>query len=325
MADIYPEQTRAIDPYSSYNSNVVNKLTRIVTRGEDALHSSHALNILRLTNTTVNLLTGVAFVDDVYIQITATKVIDLTDADYYFSNPWNEAGNYIVALAYNYVKAKPAPEAAIKIYKPSEHAQFIASGNLFLKCLVVTFNGLTFQCDSVLNAVPTNPTVLKREYTQIWAGREVTTPTFTLTSDEGRIIYVENKDELLFGTSARWESVTAVRDNINTQACTVGQLAYVGADGQAHAAISTGIDTFADCVILQVGTLTSGVGFIGILQCRRSAAVLIGRGAAANFCFAKASGLLQRLQCICCSRTRSIGSGCGLVGPTGTKSGLKAG
>ncbi len=261
MANIYPDQVRAVDPYSSYNSNVVNRLTRMVTRElGNTLHSSHAMDVYKTDSTHITVHTGTAFIDDVVIQITSIYNADLEDADYYYGNPWNEAGYYIVALAYNYVKAKPAPEAAIKIYKPSQHAAFLTSGHLFLKCLQVSFNGFTFQLDQVFDYVPGFPTTLLRKYTQIYAGSENTLQPFDASEDEARIIYVKDKDELYFGTSARWEAVFAIRDNIDTQNCTVGQLGYVASDGAVYPAISTGIATFADCVVLQVGALTTGEG-----------------------------------------------------------------
>ena len=260
MSNIYPIQERAIDAFSSYNSNIVNRLTRIVTRGTDALHSSHAMDVTRTDSTHVQVIPGVAFVDDVYIQITTAHDVDLEDEDYYFGNPWNEQGYYIVALAYEYVKAKPAPVAAIKIYKPSQQAAFVTSGHLFLKCLQVSFNGFVFSCDQVLNYHPNDPTNLRRFYTQIYAGRAISLPAFVQSTDEARIIYVEDKDELFFGTASRWESVLAVRDNIDTNNCNVGDLAYVGADGAAWPAISTGTSTFADCIVLQKGALTTGEG-----------------------------------------------------------------
>lgn len=262
MADIYPTQTRQIDPYSSYNSNVVNALTRMISRGANCLHGVHAIDVeidpgTPLTQTIVK--TGQCFKDDVLISIDSDFTVDLTDADFYVSGPpWNEAGYYLITLAYTYAKSIPAPRASIKIFKPSQHAS-LTSGYLFLKCLEVSFNGSTFQLDAVHDWVPDN-TSIKREYAQFYVGKEDTVPEFVHERDEGRVIYVEDKDEIYFGMSTRWETLTSIRDNMDTTGGTAGQLAYVSSSGAVLPAIATGYATFADCGIVQVGTLESGDG-----------------------------------------------------------------
>ena len=46
MASSIPTQSRAVDPYASYNSNVVNQLTGIVTRGADVLDYYNSLQVI---------------------------------------------------------------------------------------------------------------------------------------------------------------------------------------------------------------------------------------------------------------------------------------
>ena len=41
MGNPIPVQVRSVDPYASYNSDVVNRLTRIISNGNDCiLHSN---------------------------------------------------------------------------------------------------------------------------------------------------------------------------------------------------------------------------------------------------------------------------------------------
>jgi hypothetical protein len=260
---IYPVQTRTIDPYSSYNSNVVNALTRILTQGEDCLHSAHAIDVIvdpvsPLDSVIVS--TGQCYKDDVILELTSDYNVDLTDGDYYPNvAPWNEAGYYYLVLNYTYIKAKPAPQASIKILKPSQRTSFSSGAYLLLKVLDVSFNGATFQLDDVLDYDPENPTV-KRIYTRYYVGVEDDLPTFVQSDDEARLIYVRNKDELFFGTSQRWESFNAIRTNVTTTGCTLAQLVYMGSDGNCYPAIASSPSTFADAIVIGVGTSISGDG-----------------------------------------------------------------
>lgn len=259
---IYPTQSRSIDPYSEYNSNVINSLTRMLTKGVNCIDSLNSIDIKTIPNSTytLNLTTGQCYKDDVIIQITQNMTIDLTNSLFYPSGsvPFNEAGNYYILLSYNYVKAKPAPQASIRILKPSQLTQFSTSSYILLKVVNILFNGTIFYINALYNSDPNTP-ANKRTYSQVFTGAEDTLPTWTST-DESRIIYVRDQDEIYFGTSAGWESSSAVRSNIDTTLCTVGQLIYVGSDGLAHPAIATSLSTFSDGVCTQVGTKSSGNG-----------------------------------------------------------------
>ena len=46
MGNIYPSQVRSVDPYASYHSNVVNRLTRMISRGENVLHAPNAMEVM---------------------------------------------------------------------------------------------------------------------------------------------------------------------------------------------------------------------------------------------------------------------------------------
>jgi len=273
MSIEYPVQTRAIDPYSSYNSNIVNRLTRLITRGTNCLHGTHAIDVYMdaTATNTVRIIPGQCFKDDVIISINEEKIVDITHTDYYINHlyPWNEAGYYWICLEYVYAKAKPAPQARIRILKPSQHHLFDESGAfLFLKAADVQFNGLTFELRGLYDYDPSYP-AMKRIYAQLIAGVEDSIPEFIQTRDEARLIYVRDKDELYFGTSERWESFNAIRANINTTLCEVGQLAYLDVDGKVHPALSTSPLTHADCGVIQIGQATNGDGKVrlyGLLE-----------------------------------------------------------
>ena len=85
----FPIQTRTIDPYSSYNSNVVNQLTRMITRGKNCLHGIHAIDVVidsTSTNTEIVVLPGEGFKDDVIIQIGEQNTVDMSDMNYYINH-----------------------------------------------------------------------------------------------------------------------------------------------------------------------------------------------------------------------------------------------
>ncbi len=277
----YPIQTRAIDPYSSYNSNIVNRLTRLITRGENCLHGTHAIDVY-LDSTAVNTVTiipGQCFKDDVIITITEEMTIDVSYEDYYINHqsPWNEAGYYWLCLEYVYAKSKPAPQARIRILKPSQHHLFSESGAfLFLKAFEVTFDGTVFHLGDLYDYDPNVPE-MKRIYAQLIAGVEDNLQSFDQTRDEGRIIYVRSEDELFFGTSERWESFNAIRANVDTTLCSVGQIAYLDIDGKVHPAIATDYLTLGDCGVIQVGEALNGDGKVRLYGTLRNVIIEPGR------------------------------------------------
>lgn len=259
MSNIYPQQTRQIDPFSSYNSNIVNALTRMITNGENCIYSSHAIDVtLDSTSplTTVVVGTGRCFKDDVIINIDEEFRVDLEDGHFYLTmSPFNEAGYYLLVLDYSYVKALPAPEASIKILKPSQYSAF-TSQYLFLKAINVVFNGATFEISGLEDYLPSDPSIC-RKFTQAYVGLEYTLPEWTI-QDNGRLIYVVDQNELFYGTLSGWENFSGIKDSVDTSECSIGQLGYVSSTGKVLAAISTARSTFADCVVMTIGGGISG-------------------------------------------------------------------
>ena len=260
MASSIPVQTRAVDPYASYNSNVVNQLTGIVTRGFDGLDIFNALQVVPDTTSSddhVVVLQGTIYKDEVLIDITEEFRLDFTDPNHYLSPPANpfevEAGIYYVCLEYAYVKSRPAPQAHIKILLPIQTSAFRA-GNFpslfFLKAVEVSCSGGVCQIDGLYDYDPDNEEIV-REYIKSYAGPEVFLPTFNQERDQSRIVYLPQTDEFYFGYSDRWGTAggTAGGGAIierDTSTFEVGDLVYLTSAGNVALASSTFAITTAD-------------------------------------------------------------------------------
>jgi len=112
---IYPSQVRTVDPYASYHSNVVNKLTRLVTRNTNCIHSKYAVDV-SVDSTSpdhvVIVSAGECFKDDVLIELTAEHSVDIRDSANYAPSAICWPGTWYVVLDYVYSKSRPAPQAA---------------------------------------------------------------------------------------------------------------------------------------------------------------------------------------------------------------------
>jgi hypothetical protein len=251
MGNPTPSQVRTVDPYASYHSNVVNKLTRMITTGLNCLFGTHSIEVTQASTTEIDCSAGQCFKDDVLIQTTAILTVDFEDSDFYIDPSggwWNEIGYYYVVLDYEYVQSRPAPVADIKILLPSQTSLFTTDRYLFLKAVEVSWSGSAFQIDDVWDYDPGTP-ANRRVYAPLFAGEH-----------EARIIYVRSTDRLYWGTSSRWETFNAIRDNIDTIGMTVGELGYVDATGAMVPALADSFDHQADAVILQVGYEADGSG-----------------------------------------------------------------
>jgi hypothetical protein len=264
MANVYPSTTTTISPFAEYNSNVTNRLTRMVSLGEDCLKGTHSCEVEIDSTSPISCLIiseGTFFKDDCLHSIDSNFSVDMSEEDFYIDHSggyWNEAGYYLIVADYTYVKSKPAPAVSIKIIKPTQHA-LLTTAYLFLKAVLVSFNGATFEITSVHDFVPTTPTI-RRTYAKMYLDCEDTLPTFVPSRDEGRIVYTRNDEGIYFGQSGRWEAFQSIRETIDTIACTVGQLGYVESDGAVYPAIATSLSKLASCVVLQVGYKIDGSG-----------------------------------------------------------------
>ena len=108
MASTTPTQERVVDPFASYNSNIVNRITEIVTQNSNGLLTIPSLQVTlgALPLTTVDVAPGYIVKDDVLIKITATHQVDITDGDQWEGGsplPFPSGYCYLV-LKYTYQK-----------------------------------------------------------------------------------------------------------------------------------------------------------------------------------------------------------------------------
>lgn len=259
-----PNQTRAVDAFSSYNSNIVNQLTRMITRGENCISGTHSIDVELDPSSPLNTVivsVGMCFKDDVIIQIDDAFTVDFRDEDFYLTaDHFNEEGYYYICVRYAYVKSRPAPEATILILKPSEYTVF-PTDCLFIKAAYVEFNhgSGNFEIVTLHDYDPLNPTIC-RKFSQTYFGTEYTLPTFNVTRDEGRFIYVADEDIAYYGDSSGWIPWDSLRESIDTLGCPVGSLIYLLNTSEAALAIATARETFAVAVVVQEGLVSLGQG-----------------------------------------------------------------
>lgn len=272
-----PSQTRTIDPFAPYNSNVANRLTRMLTQNDNVLLSRNSLSLIQDSTsplTAVIVRTGSVFKDDVLIEVTTNHQVDFLDLTNYIQPGagFDEIGYYYVVLEYTYVKSRPAPDADIKILKPSQRSSYITSSSLLLLGVVKVINvGITQGIDlsdPFHNFDPENDGN-KREYVKFYAGTETNLPTHDTFRDPSRLAYDSETDKFWLGYRDSWEEFGTGGSviNIDTTGTVVGQLCYVDSSGSAVAAIATSLTTGADIAIKTVGlavdnsgkALTSGI------------------------------------------------------------------
>jgi len=154
MAFHIPTQSRAIDPYSSYNSDNVNQLTRIVSKGNDVVSEGMAVSII--DSTSIEVKGGVVIKDDTMIHIQEDLNIDLTDPGWFVEGTAasDSSAYYYVVLDYIFQKVNPPNVATIKILKTRSN---YSSRYMFLKNLTISNN----QVVDVLDYDPENPSIAK--------------------------------------------------------------------------------------------------------------------------------------------------------------------
>jgi hypothetical protein len=259
MASSIPTQTRAVDPFASYNSDTVNTLTRMVTYGEDGIAYAKACDVaLDATSITeVVVKSGFVYKDDVWINITAQHTVDFTDSDHYynFDSGFDEAGYYYIVLQYTFTKSRPAPEAKVLIIKPSQRSAYSAGGIWsFLKAVKVEGSG-PFYVVSVHDYDPQN-TGNRRLYVKTYQGSETYMMPYEST-DKSRIAYDNNANEFFFGFASEWTALTVASGTnyvVDTSEFSKGSLVYIKSDGSLALAVATLGFSTADGVVARVAT-----------------------------------------------------------------------
>jgi hypothetical protein len=218
---ITPNQTRAVDPFASYNSDVVNRLTNMVTKGYRGLPTIYDLQVTMDSTSTDRVLVsdGWCFKDDVLIHITSGSTVKMfgEGADNNYAHSVNlsgmDNGYYYIVLYYNYVKSRPAPTARIYVIEDTgTNINDMYPDNtgdyLLLKVVEVTGAPASPVVASVLDADPTGGrTDNIREYLPSIIGPVDSEPTFDTTMHTGRIIFDIDTDTMKYGAAADWKTV----------------------------------------------------------------------------------------------------------------------
>jgi len=209
MATNIPDQERTVDPFASYGSDIVNQLTRMVTRVTDQSGWLNGPNDLDVTDGTVAtqaiVTTGIIFKDDMQIFITSDFTVDFMDSNHYF-NPngtLNETGYYYITFEYEFIKSRPAPQGRIKILRPSERGTYPNSNLTFLKAAKVEDVGGFNVIVSLWDYDPED-TDVQRISIQQYASTEIFLPTFVRLQHQGRILYVKSTDQYYYGGETGW-------------------------------------------------------------------------------------------------------------------------
>jgi len=119
-----PLQNRSVDPGSSFDSDNVNKLSRIVTGGEDQILKHEYLLPTLVDFQTVNVTAGLAIKDDVVIQFLSSNDININEKigpnfsniDGTWPSPFPSTGVVYIVLKYVYQKVKISNVAELKYY-----------------------------------------------------------------------------------------------------------------------------------------------------------------------------------------------------------------
>ncbi len=266
MANTIPVQVRAVDPFAEYNSNSVNRLTRITSKGTNCIISNDDINVIQDSTSPLTyavVTSGSCIKDEMLISITSNFRVNFADADFYVNGapPFNETGNYYLVIDYTYDKVRPAPQASIKILKPSQ-SSLLTSDYLLLKVVEVIYTGSAFNISSFYDYDPTD-TDVKRICSDTFASLDSPLPTFDSTIHTGKIVYDTEMGIPYIGTVDGWKEFGTFDYQCNTSLCTVGQLVYIGANNTAYPAIASSVSTFATAVVLSVDSVKGRVRISG--------------------------------------------------------------
>jgi len=214
MAGIIPEQERAVDPFASYSSNVVNRLTNMFTRGNRGVVTVYDLQVTIDSTSptdTVVISSGYCFKDDVLIEVTedtTMKILGSIDAEDNYAHTFNylspATGYYYIVLHYKFEKSRPAPEATLyAIESTNTSALYSLTGDyILLKIVQVTAGAIA----ALYDADPGTPANV-REYMPVLIGAVDTVPTFDPLLHIARIVFEISTDQMKYGAGSAWRVV----------------------------------------------------------------------------------------------------------------------
>lgn len=220
MANVIPQQTRTVDPFTEYSSNVVNSLTKAITGDKNCIFATDALNVTQETSTILKVSKGVAFMSDVVIHIEEEFIINLADQDFYVPDtpggakppPLDTTGYYYVCLTYQYAKTKPPPVAYYSVLKPHQKSLLSDKKYLLLKVVEIDNVGGSYQ---IVNLHDTDPTdlAITRIYSPTFIEFIPVLPTFEISKHKGKIVFAANKSKFYKGGETAWESIGGIGDD----------------------------------------------------------------------------------------------------------------
>ena len=190
---ITPPQQRAVDPYSSYNSDNVNKLTRILSQGYDVV--AQGLSVVRdaTSNVTITLTGGVCTKDDVMINVMDDTVLNIHDSTCFFDSAVGEGETIEIYLVLEYVYDKITPAPVAKIGFLRNKAGFNTTAYLFLAWLDIR-SGQIFD---VLESDPSVPSAIKK-FPSVYFSHISTRPTWS-REYIGKGFVVDNREIIIGG------------------------------------------------------------------------------------------------------------------------------
>ena len=209
-----PTQERSVDPFASYNSNVVNRLTNMVTRGYRGLPTVYDLAVTldsTSPNDTVVISSGWCIKDDVLLEIqseSTMKILGSVDAadnyDHDFDHLNPPDGYYYIVLYYNYQKSRPAPTARLYCLSTTNaQTSYSSTGDYVLLKVVQVSSGAIVQLLDYDPGTPAN----EREYLPTIIGAVRAEPSFDTSLHTGRIIYDIAVDTMKYGGSNEWKVI----------------------------------------------------------------------------------------------------------------------
>lgn len=261
----FPTQTRAVDPYSELHSSNINKLSRILTRGNSVIMKNRDFTVTRNSSTTLLVTPGECIIDDMHISISSTYAINIRMTNTLYLNNIipTAVGTYYFAIYYMYSKSRPAPKAGYVLLNPSELSNISSKNYLFLaKVNIINSGGIAIS--SVENYDNLNVNAI-RKYADVFAGIYPTTPTFNVNEHEGMLIYTDDENEVLLGRTTQWERLNPTTELMNTTSCVVGDLFYIDGSGNAQKASASSLNTYANGVVTSVGTVAAKTGVVSFL------------------------------------------------------------
>lgn len=251
MGNPVPIQTRAVDPYTSYDSSEINKITRIVTGGRDLILKSAPLAFEIESDVIVEMIPGgVVVKDDIMINLEGL-MIDFSDNDFYVNDSlghWSEDGYHYIVLDYVYSKSKPAPEASIKIILPSQRnnpAIFNAEAHMLLKVVKVLTETGTRKIKELSDYDPENPS--NSIETTSNGTKFITANDYTISSDDRNIILSGPGDKIVRSIACKLCETLSIINLDDTSKVTIYPAVSDTIDGQSQY-IYTLVNTYLNII-----------------------------------------------------------------------------